>query len=39
VRGTWKPADGGVRETAIVSTDAGKTWQPWFDLIFRPHKP
>jgi hypothetical protein len=39
VRGTWKPADGGVRETAVVSTDAGKTWQPWFDLIFRPHKP
>src|SRR5580700_4268582 len=36
VRGTWKPADGGVRETAVVSTDAGKTWQPWFDLIFRP---
>jgi hypothetical protein len=39
VRGTWKPADGGVRETAVVSTDAGKTWQPWFDLMFRPHKP
>jgi hypothetical protein len=39
VRGTWKPVDGGVRETAVVSTDAGKTWQPWFDLMFRPHKP
>jgi hypothetical protein len=39
VRGTWKPVDGGVRETAVTSLDAGKTWQPWFDLIFRPHKP
>jgi ketosteroid isomerase-like protein len=37
VRGTWKPMNGGVRETALVSTDAGSTWQPWFDLIFRPH--
>jgi hypothetical protein len=44
VRGTWKPpaltpANGGVRETAVISTDGGKTWQPWFDLMFRPHKP
>src|ERR1700728_1125715 len=37
VRGTWKPASGGVRETAVTSTDGGKTWNPWFDLIFRPH--
>jgi ketosteroid isomerase-like protein len=37
VRGTWKPMNGGVRETALVSADAGSTWQPWFDLIFRPH--
>jgi ketosteroid isomerase-like protein len=37
VRGTWKPTNSGVRETALVSTDAGSTWQPWFDLIFRPH--
>ena len=37
VRGTWKPADGGVRETAVTSTDGGKTWNPWFDLLFRPH--
>ena len=37
VRGTWKPMNGGVRETAVVSNDAGGTWQPWFDLIFRPH--
>jgi len=37
VRGIWKPVEGGVRETAVISTDAGRTWQPWFDLIFRPH--
>jgi ketosteroid isomerase-like protein len=37
VRGIWKPVDGGVRETAVTSTDAGSTWQPWFDIIFRPH--
>ena len=39
VRGTWKPVNGGVRETAVTSTDAGKTWKLWFDLLFRPHKP
>jgi DICT domain-containing protein len=38
VRGIWKPEDGGVRETAVTSTDGGKTWKPWFDLVFRPHK-
>ncbi len=37
-RGSWKPVDGGVRETAFTSTDGGKTWKPWFDLMFRPHK-
>jgi hypothetical protein len=39
VRGTWKPVEGGVRETAVRSTDCGKKWDPWFDLVFRPHKP
>jgi ABC-type cobalt transport system substrate-binding protein len=39
VRGIWKPVDGAVRETAVTSTDGGKTWKPWFDLVFRPHKP
>jgi hypothetical protein len=40
VRGTWTPQPGGsVRETAFTSLDGGKSWQPWFDLIFRPHKP
>lgn len=36
VRGDWKPVEGGVRETAVTSTDGGKTWKPWFDLMFRP---
>ena len=36
VRGVWKPeANGTVRETAWRSKDNGKTWQPWFDLVFR----
>ena len=36
VRGEWKPINGGVRETAVTSADGGKTWKPWFDLLFRP---
>ena len=35
VRGTWKPQNGDVRETAVTSTDGGNTWTPWFDLVFR----
>jgi ketosteroid isomerase-like protein len=35
VRGSWKPVNGEVRETAATSTDGGKTWKPWFDLVFR----
>jgi hypothetical protein len=38
VRGRWKPEGREVRETAVTSADAGKTWTPWFDLVFRPHK-
>ncbi len=37
-RGTWKAVSGGVREIGVTSTDGGKTWQPWFDLVFRPAK-
>lgn len=37
IRGTWKPVQGGVRETAVTSLDDGKSWKPWFDLMFRPH--
>jgi hypothetical protein len=39
VRGMWIPVPGGVQESAVISTDGGKTWIPWFDLIFRRHKP
>ena len=39
VRGVWKPVSDGVREMAVRSTDGGKTWMPWFDLIFRTPKP
>lgn len=35
-RGVWKPEKGGVRESAVTSADGGKTWEPWFDLMFRP---
>jgi hypothetical protein len=38
VRGVWKPVPDGVRETGVTSLDGGKTWTPWFDLVFRPHK-
>ena len=37
VRGTWQPSNDGVREVAVGSTDGGKTWTEWFDLVFRPH--
>jgi hypothetical protein len=39
VRGVWKAVPEGVQETAVISTDGGKTWTQWFDLIFRSHKP
>jgi ketosteroid isomerase-like protein len=35
VRGVWKAENRDVRETAVTSTDGGKTWAPWFDLTFR----
>jgi len=39
IRGIWQSAAGGVRETALSSADGGKTWKPWFDLVFRPRTP
>jgi hypothetical protein len=39
IRGNWKPISGGVSEIAATSTDSAKTWTPWFDLVFSPHKP
>jgi ketosteroid isomerase-like protein len=38
IRGTWRPVEGGVRETAATSMDGGTTWNPWFDLLFRRHE-
>jgi len=37
-RGTWTRTQDGVREIGETSADGGKTWRPWFDLLFRPHK-
>jgi len=37
IRGVWKTMEGGVRETAVSSLDGGKTWMPWFDLLFKTH--
>jgi hypothetical protein len=36
IRGTWKLENGHVRETAVRSLDGGKSWQPWFDMVFVP---
>jgi ketosteroid isomerase-like protein len=36
VRGTRSSLDGNVREVGVTSTDGGKNWDPWFDLMFRP---
>jgi ketosteroid isomerase-like protein len=38
IRGVWTKREEGVRETAVHSLDGGKTWTPWFDLIFKPHQ-
>jgi hypothetical protein len=38
LRGVWYRQGDGVRETATRSLDGGKTWQPVFDILFRPHK-
>jgi hypothetical protein len=37
--GVWIPQPNGeMRETAKTSSDAGKTWKPAFDMIFRRHR-
>jgi hypothetical protein len=33
-RVTWKAEGKGVRETSVRSKDAGKTWEPAFDVLF-----
>ena len=37
LRGVWYRQGEGVRETATRSLDGGKTWQPVFDIVFKPH--
>lgn len=37
LRGAWYVQGNGVRETARRSLDGGKTWQPVFDILFKPH--
>lgn len=37
LRAVWYRQGDGVRETATRSLDGGKTWQPVFDILFRPH--
>jgi len=34
---TWKVEGSGVRESSLISKDAGKTWEPGFDVVFRKH--
>lgn len=38
LRGVWYRQGDGVRETARRSLDGGKTWQPVFDILFKPHR-
>jgi hypothetical protein len=39
LRGVWYRQRENVRETATRSLDGGKTWQPVFDILFKPHAP
>jgi hypothetical protein len=34
---TWKVQQNGVRESAVLSKDGGKTWTPAFDVLFVKH--
>lgn len=38
VRGVWSRQGANVRETATRSGDGGKSWQPLFDILFKPHR-
>lgn len=35
---TWRAQDKGVRESAVLSKDGGKTWTPAFDVLFLERK-
>lgn len=34
---TWKAEGKGVRETGVSSKDAGKSWEPYFNVLFVRH--
>ena len=35
---TWKAEGSGVRETAVMSKDGGKTWEPALDVLFKKRR-
>ena len=35
---TWKVEGNGVREFSVRSKDGGKTWEPFFDVLFKKRK-
>lgn len=35
---TWKREGSGVRESAVLSKDGGKTWEPAFDVLFKKRR-
>jgi len=35
---TWKIEGDGVREFSVRSKDGGKTWEPFFDVLFKKRK-
>jgi hypothetical protein len=37
VRVAWWREGATVREKAALSRDGGRSWQPLFDIVFRPH--
>lgn len=37
IKGIWKQQGRGVRETAYISRDGGKTWDDYFDILFLPY--
>ncbi|MGH8212661.1 MAG: hypothetical protein ACREPP_05460 [Rhodanobacteraceae bacterium] len=38
LRGAWYRQGKNVRETATRSLNGGKTWQPVFEIVFKPHR-
>lgn len=38
IRITWEPVAEGVRQSGTKSLDGGKSWEPDFDILYRPFK-